>query len=265
MTTHAITTTQGKSVLASMAGRYNVEPTKLMETLKNTAFKGATTEQMMALCIVADQYHLNPFTKEIYAFPDKSGGIVPVVGIDGWLRIINDHAQFDGLEIEDGDGKCTCTIYRKDRAHAIKATEYLSECKRNTAPWSSHPMRMLRHKAIIQCARIAFGFSVRDPDDVDPVQQYQPPRPIVAVVDDNPDPALMPADEPQAGDAEAFETTIAQPPASAEREKLLGELAKVKEYKIITFKKCLKAHGLTLETYEQSDDATLALIAEDCQ
>jgi hypothetical protein len=30
-----------------------------------------TDEQMMALLIVADQYGLNPFTKEIYGYPDK--------------------------------------------------------------------------------------------------------------------------------------------------------------------------------------------------
>ena len=44
---------------------------------------------------------LNPFTKEIYAFPDsKSGGIVPMVSIDGWCRIINEHPQLDGIGFE---------------------------------------------------------------------------------------------------------------------------------------------------------------------
>src|SRR3546814_11476971 len=33
----------------------------------------------------------------------------------------------------------------------------MSECKRGTQPWQSHPRRMLRHKATIQCARLAFG------------------------------------------------------------------------------------------------------------
>ncbi len=36
---------------------------------------------MAALMIVADQYGLNPFTREIFAFPDKQNGIVPVVGV----------------------------------------------------------------------------------------------------------------------------------------------------------------------------------------
>ena len=42
----------------------------------------------MALLIVADQYGLNPFTREIFAFDDKRAGIVPVVSVDGWSRIL---------------------------------------------------------------------------------------------------------------------------------------------------------------------------------
>jgi phage recombination protein Bet len=164
---------QRVSLLAKIAGRYGVEPAKMMDTLKATAFKvkdgAATNEQMMALLIVADQYQLNPFTKEIYAFPDK-GGIVPVVGVDGWARIINEHPQFDGMSfgmLDDGSS-CTCVIYRKDRSHPISVTEYMSECKRGTQPWQSHPKRMLRHKAMIQCARMAFGFAgIYDPDEAE--------------------------------------------------------------------------------------------------
>lgn len=172
-----------RSVLASMAQRYHTDSNKLLDTLKNTAFKGATNEQLMALCIVADQYRLNPFTKEIYAFPDKGGGIVPVVGIDGWLRIINDHPQYDGMEVEGDDVECTVTIYRKDRTHATKCTEYMAECKRNTAVWSSHPARMLRHKAIIQCARMAFGFALKDPDEAERIIEAEvgPARAPVAM------------------------------------------------------------------------------------
>lgn len=164
------------SLVTKLAARFNVEPNKLMHTLKQTAFKvkggEASNEQMMALLIVADQYGLNPFTKEIFAFPDKSGGVVPVVGIDGWSRIINQDPEFDGMEFEtgvDGDGalvSITCTMYRKDRSHPTKVTELLKECKRSTEPWASHPSRMLRHKAMIQCARIAFGFvGIYDEDE----------------------------------------------------------------------------------------------------
>lgn len=159
-------------VLSSkMADRFGLgSEGDVLSVLKATAFKGpATDAQMTALLIVAQQYELNPFTKEIFAFPDKNNGIVPVVGVDGWARIINGNAQFDGMEFEQDDEKCTCKIYRKDRTHATAVTEFMKECRRpSVGPWQSHPMRMLRHKAMIQCARLAFGFGgIYDQDEAD--------------------------------------------------------------------------------------------------
>lgn len=164
-----VATVQPPSLLAKMASRFSVEPAKMLTTLKSTAFKGdVSNEQMMALLIVADQYGLNPWTKEVYAFPDKNNGIVPVVGVDGWARIINSHEQFDGMQFEQDAESCTCTIYRKDRQHPVAVTEYMTECKRGTGPWNSHPRRMLRHKAMIQCARLAFGYAgIYDQDEAE--------------------------------------------------------------------------------------------------
>lgn len=143
----------------------------LIETLKKTAFKGAVTdEQMAALLIVANQYKLNPWTSEIYAFP-SNGGITPVVGVDGWARIINENPQFDGMDFEQDSESCTCRIYRKDRAHPVSVTEFMEECRRNTQPWKSHPKRMLRHKAMIQAARLAFGFAgIYDEDEAERIK-----------------------------------------------------------------------------------------------
>jgi phage recombination protein Bet len=146
----------------------------LIDTLKATAFKGSQVSdaQMTALMVVANQFGLNPWTKEIYAFPDK-GGIVPVVGVDGWARIINNHPQFDGMDFQQDDESCTCIIHRKDRGHPVKVTEFMSECKRpNMGPWQSHPKRMLRHKAMIQAARLAFGYGgIYDPDEAERITE----------------------------------------------------------------------------------------------
>lgn len=144
---------------------------EVAETLKSTAFKGSTQvsdAQMIALMIVAQQYGLNPFVRELYAFPDK-GGIVPVVSVDGWSRIMNTHPQFDGMDFTSDVESCTCIIYRKDRTHPTSATEYMDECKRDNSPaWKSHPRRMLRHKAMIQAARLAFGFTgIYDQDEAE--------------------------------------------------------------------------------------------------
>lgn len=147
-------------MLVELAERMGVNPSQAYMTIKATIAPKATNEELMAFCVVANQYKLNPFLKEIYAFPGKNGGIVPVVGIDGWLKLINTHPKFDGMDVEmseDGE-ECTCRIYRKDNQHPTVITEYLSECKKNTDPWHQWPRRMLRHKAIMQCGRVAFGF-----------------------------------------------------------------------------------------------------------
>lgn len=181
--TESVPATQSSSLVVRMGERYGVDPTKLLGTLKATAFRGdVTTEQLMALLVVAEQYHLNPWTREVYAFPDKRNGIIPVVGVDGWSRIINEHPMFDGMEFRDGPNNeqslpewIECTMHRKDRSHSITAREYMIECyrepfvkdgKKIDGPWQSHPRRFLRHKALIQCARMAFGFvGIYDPDE----------------------------------------------------------------------------------------------------
>ena len=163
----------------------------LIETLKATAFKGEVTNaQMTALMVVANQYGLNPWTKEIYAFPDKNNGIVPVVGVDGWARIINDNPQFDGMDFAQSDEMVRmpgansdapawieCAMYRKDQARPVIIREYLDETYREPfkgkfgpviGPWQTHPKRFLRHKAMIQCARMAFGYGgIYDQDEAE--------------------------------------------------------------------------------------------------
>lgn len=189
------------SLLARMAEKFGVDADKMLVTLKATAFKGdVTNEQMMALLIVAEQYGLNPWTKEIYAFPDKKNGIVPVVGVDGWSRMMNGNDDFDGLEFVESEEmiegaefkKCPawieCKIYRKGRSHPVSARERFDECYRPpfetkdkyrvNGPWQSHTSRMLRHKATIQAARLAFGFvGIYDEDEAERiVVDVTPPK-----------------------------------------------------------------------------------------
>jgi phage recombination protein Bet len=187
-----------RSLVTKMAEGYGVDEHKLMATLKETAFSqgqgkpAPTNEQMMSLLIVADQYKLNPFTKEIYAFPQQGKGIIPVVSVDGWIRIINEHPAMDGIEFTHSeemvqmDGaahECNdwieCTIYRKDRSHPTVIREYIDEVyqpKRGNyaGPWQSHTKRFHRHKALIQCARVAFGFAgIYDQDEAARVAEGQ--------------------------------------------------------------------------------------------
>ena len=259
--TTAVSVTNKTSLIQRMGNTYGVDGGKLYETLKETAFKGGASDaQMMALMIVADQYGLNPFCREIFAFPDSKNGIVPVVGVDGWARIINAHPQFDGMEFDQDEESCTCTIYRKDRSHPVTTTEYLSECKRNTGPWTSHPKRMLRHKAMIQSARLAFGYAgIYDKDEAE--------RIIEASADWAPIP--MPKAITVASVETAHEQTPAQPApadiAQPTREDLVVAIGQMLDAaKASKVDKAMKAVGIAWqdgESWEQASDETLAKLA----
>ena len=183
------------SLVEKFASKYFIQSDKILSILKATAFKikkgEVSNDQMASLLVVADQYNLNPFTREIFAFPDKQNGIVPVVSVDGWSRIINDHPQSDGFEFRASEeivsmpGARECPewmeviIYRKDRSHPIIVREYLDEVYRAgfkssddgyemKGPWQTHTKRFLRHKCLIQGARLAYGFSgIYDEDEAE--------------------------------------------------------------------------------------------------
>lgn len=170
-----------------IAKKFGIPSDAVFRVLRATAFSQSkaqqvvTEEQMVALLNVALEYNLNPFVKQIYAYPDRSG-IIPVVGADGWLKIINEHPEFNGMDINYSDkiieiGKrkhqlpewLSCTIYRKDRAVQTTIREYTKELFRDldgNTPWNTHPNRMLRHKIISQAARVCFSFTgIYDPDE----------------------------------------------------------------------------------------------------
>lgn len=188
---------QNTNIVAKFAKTYDLDPNEVGKQLKATAFRqksggpAISDEQMVALIIVSEQHKLNPWLKEIYAFPGRDGqGIIPVVGVDGWARIINSHPQFDGMDFDYSEEEvelpgmshgapawCECTIHRKDRSHPIRVREYLDEVYRESkykGPWQTHTRRFLRHKAMIQAARLAFSFAgIYDSDEAERIIQAE--------------------------------------------------------------------------------------------
>ncbi len=169
-------------VMNAMAQRFNMDPRAFEQTIMGTLMPANVTvsrEMVAAFLLVAHQYGLNPFTKEIFAFPAK-GGIQPVVSVDGWAKLINEHPQFDGMDFADtfDEGKIvaiTCKMHRKDRTHPVCVTEYMSECRRDTPTWKQWPVRMLRHKSMIQAARYAFSFAgIMEPDEAERMVEAEP-------------------------------------------------------------------------------------------
>ena len=181
-----------KTAMEAMAARLQVSTAQLEKTLKATAFKECrTNEEFIAAVLVANTYGLNPLLNEIYAFPSKKGGITPVVSVDGFIHLMNAQKDHDGCELIENRGEMnasktdvtsiTAKIYTKGKTHPTVVTEYMAECfDGNKGPWQRWPIRMLRHKALIQCARIAYGFSgIYDPDEGDRIASQIAEMPAV--------------------------------------------------------------------------------------
>ncbi|CAJ0693019.1 phage recombination protein Bet [Ralstonia mannitolilytica] len=236
-------TNQKQTLVAKFAAKYSIEADKLLNTLKATAFRqngnqDITNEQMAALLIVADQYGLNPFTKEIYAFPDK-GGIVPVVGVDGWSRIINEHPQSDGFEFVESEETTTFEgktvpvwmevhIYRKDRARPIKVRERFAEVVRSSMqPWKTHPSRMMRHKTLIQGARLAYGFAgIYDEDEAQRIVERD-----MGAADTVATTRTVPMPQAKAKQIEQHTSLVIEQPVASERQPAAQRQQSLKEAK----------------------------------
>jgi len=272
------------SPLMVLGQKFSIEPSKLIEVLRGTVIKPdskgrqATNEEVAAFCIVANQYGLNPFTREIHAFTSGEKGVVPIVGIDGWTHIVNARGEFNGCEFDehaDADGKpeaVTCRMYVKGREHPVSCTERYSECKRNTIPWTTMPWRMLRHKAYMQAARYAFGLSgIYDEDEA---------RDITASVEVR-KPIAMPkriapkqeqATAPAPATAEPVKATVVEPtqevlpPAGPTRDELIAAIKPLYDAaKATKVQKVMKAVGIAwddgAEWQQATDDQLKAMLS----
>jgi phage recombination protein Bet len=141
-----------------------------------------TQADLDRLLMLSERLGLDPLNNEIFAIEaaqesGKKSRVLFVVGVDGWLKIINSHPQFDGMrfiESAPGDDELPlymeCTIFRKDRRVATSVREYMHEAHTNQGAWLTHPRRMLRHKAMVQCARACFGLGgLYEPDEAERV------------------------------------------------------------------------------------------------
>jgi hypothetical protein len=142
------------------------------------------------LLLTCEQLGLDPLGREVYcteahdASADVSTQRQPplvVVALDGWCRIINSHPQFDGMSFEESAEReeglpiwIECSMHRKDRRVATTVREYMCESRTDQSAWLTHPRRMLRHKALVQCARLCFGLSgIFDPDEAQRIRAAQ--------------------------------------------------------------------------------------------
>jgi phage recombination protein Bet len=131
-------------------------------------YKGLSSKSILQLLRTAKEYQLDPMQEEVLLAQYEERWQI-IISIDGWIKLINRHPAFTGISFhqssEEKEGLpiwMECTITRSDRTMPITTREYLAEVRNDSDYWKKMPRRMLRHKAMQQCARIALAISVSE-------------------------------------------------------------------------------------------------------
>lgn len=122
----------------------------------------APSTAVLALLRTMRHLKLDPLCDELSLMQHEDGHWQAYVTIEGCYTLLNRHPQFNGLTFSHSDTCITgipewieCTIYRRDRAMPIRVREYLVEVQADKPIWKKMPRRMLRHRALQQCVRLA--------------------------------------------------------------------------------------------------------------
>jgi len=119
---------------------------------------------IMTLLRMIQSLHLDPLCEEISFTQYEDGQWHVFITIEGCAKLLNQHPQFNGLVFTQADTLIDgvpewieCAIYRKDRSVPTTVREYLAEVRGENAIWQKMPRRMLRHRALQQCVRLAIA------------------------------------------------------------------------------------------------------------
>ena len=179
------------TTIAKLATNVGVSEEEITEVVKGmiVSAKGqhgasASNAELTVVAGICGTYGLNPLVREAHAFV-SGGKLQVIIGVDGWVKIMNRHPDFNGVEFVDNlDGKdlvsITTKIHIKGRDFPICVTEYMDECYQSKSPaWQKFSKRMLRNKSLGQCIRIAFGISeIIDNDEADRIRSAPTPKDV---------------------------------------------------------------------------------------
>ena len=119
---------------------------------------------ILALLRSMQSLHLDPLCEEIGFTQFEDGQWQVLITIEGCSKLLNQHPQFNGLVFNQADTLIDgvpewieCSIYRKDREVPTTVREYLTEVRGENSIWQKMPRRMLRHRALQQCVRLAIA------------------------------------------------------------------------------------------------------------
>lgn len=134
---------------------------EMVRTLRDTVAKGASDAQFRMFVEICKMTGLNPLLREIWFVP----GVGILAARDGYLRVANEHPQFDGMEtrVERDDQmlpvKAVCTVWRKDRTHPTIAEAYYNEYKKPSAVWQTYKSAMIAKVAEVLALKRSFSIN----------------------------------------------------------------------------------------------------------
>ena len=117
---------------------------------------------ILTLLRMMQNLYLDPLLEEIGLAQYEDGRWHVFITIEGCAKLLNQHPQFNGLLFNQAntliDGVpewIECSIYRKDREVPTTVREYYIEVRGENTIWQKMPRRILRHRALQQCVRLA--------------------------------------------------------------------------------------------------------------
>ena len=132
-------------------------------------FKAVPEKTRLCLLRMILEYRLDPLKEELFLHCYDNGQWQVLISVDGWIKLISRHPHFVGMAftessqmIDDIPTWIECAIYRSDRTLPMVVREYFVEVKQETQIWQKMPRRMLRHRALQQCARLSFSIALHD-------------------------------------------------------------------------------------------------------
>jgi len=132
-------------------------------------FEAVPEKNWLCLLRMILEYRLDPLKEELFLHCYDNGQWQVLISVDGWIKLISRNPYFVGMTftessqmINDIPTWIECAIYRSDRTLPMVIREYFVEVKQETPIWQKMPRRMLRHRALQQCARLSFEIALHD-------------------------------------------------------------------------------------------------------
>ncbi len=156
-----------KGIVRSVGALLGVEADKVCEMLRNvwTTSEGKsplTNQEMFTGMSLIARYELDPIAREVYVTRDGNGRLLTIIGIDGWIKILDRTDHYDGFDQELGGTDPSkhiewveTRIFSKTRKHPTVYRAFASEYQKLGGYMAKKiPSHMLRLFSLRHAARL---------------------------------------------------------------------------------------------------------------